>query len=251
MKLKIRSLAIYTIILVLGLFLLYNYYNSDYRYYYKNKYKSNDNEFVISQTIQRQFLINYKLNNFDVLDLEETLELTGWELPTLELLKENGLYIVQSDSKICVYSNGFNKIRDNIRVNTDKLGIINYLRGVDILVFKEEVSYNICDLLPWEYRWFINGKFEENPIHRAEMNKLERSLLQLKSSSLSRSQLQNVLFHGRQNENNEFYIECVCKRSDVDSTIIEEAIKILQDSSKYLIFDEFYLPATLPKTHLK
>jgi hypothetical protein len=217
--------------------------------YYKNKeYNTLDNAHLVSQSVNHQFLLNYKLNNFEDPRLDLTIENFEWE-HNMQLLLKHGLYLRISEDSVMVCTKGFDENISDKLINIKELTFLNYLKGTDVILFSDNNIYQLCGIRPWEYRWFVNGEYQEDKQTRSKMYALDLYLRKLRPKGYSRSQLSKVLFHGVKNSDNKFDIECICQRQKVDSLIIKHAIRILQDSSYLLEVDEFYLPVKLPKAN--
>lgn len=165
----------------------------------------------------------------------------------MQLLLKQGLYVRICNDSVMICTKGFDKNISNKLVNIEGLTLFNYLTGTDIILMVADNVYNVCALKPWEYRWFVNGQYQEDEQTRLTMKKMQLNLHKLQPKMYSRKLLTQVLFHGMKKTGDMFDIKCVCQRQKVDSLIIEQAIEILQDYSYLLNIDEFYLPADLPK----
>jgi hypothetical protein len=188
----------------------------------------------------------YSLKNYEKINLDSTLAHFGWG-HNLSLPNKQGLYIVKTTDSIFVCTQGFDKVRGNKFIKSEDLNIFNYLKGVDIILFANSNIYSICDVKPWDHRWFIKGVFTEDQMMRSKMNELGRNLLKVSTQNYSKDKLTKVLFYGKRNTNNIFEIQCVCKENEIDSSILNKAIHILKTSSLHLNVDEYYLPALLPE----
>lgn len=246
---KKLKMIFYLFVLFLGLIIIYKYYNdSDYVYYKKKKYLNKDSEFVLNQTIQRRFLIDYKLSNYDVLDLNEMLEYIGWDKTKLNRLIEDGVYITQYNDEILVYSNGYNKERDDRTIDLDNLSVKEYFIGTDILILKTPFVYDICKLSPWEFRWFKDNNIFEYKELETNIKSLINEML-MSFDSISQDDFTEALFHGILDSDRQFKVECICQRDIAHPEIVEKTIEILQENLNNLTFDEFYIPLKLPKSN--
>lgn len=236
-------IAIFTLLLIL---IIYKKCNFEFKYYKQSEYRSQENSILISQALQNHFYYTYNLKNYEKINLDSTFAHFGW-MHNLQLPNEQGLYIVKTKDSIFVCTQGFDKARGNKIVKSKDLNIFNYLNGVDIVLFANSNIYNICDIRPWDHRWFIKGVFNEDQIMRSKMNELSRNLLKVRIPNYSKNKLTKVLFYGKRNTNNNFEIQCVCGKNEIDSSILNKAIRVLQISSSCLNVDEYYLPTSLPK----
>lgn len=75
MKKTIILLSVTT--MLLALILAYAFSASSFKYYRNKEYYTSDNIFLMSQSVNHQFLINYKLDDFEDLDLIHVLKITN------------------------------------------------------------------------------------------------------------------------------------------------------------------------------